>query len=483
MNLFPNLSSLFDKRKKDTVVVDLPKGRISSPNFEASITDMGSSLKFVKDGYHKELIPIIRKLLILNSSLSLAVTDSVQLCNTGYKIEFDTKTSGDQARLMRKHLKKVAKKWGVGTTGIHGLINKLIFQLFIGGATSVEWVINNDLSGVSFMAMPRPEDIKAAYNSKTGDYSFYQKQRFTTANKAPEGDLIKLNPNTFQYFELINDLEEPMGIPPFVSALLDLYTQTNILSNMGTIADQYGLMGFLQLLLKKPHQKEGEGEQAYSSRLTQLLTSAKESVVSGLKTGVSTGFKGDHEFDFFSVSRESSGLKDLFDINHRMVANGLLNSPGFMGGATGGSETHINIIFTKMISQMNNIQEIIKAVLEYGFWLELTLAGFKFDQVFLSFEESTITDALKTAQTEEIKIRNARILYADGQLSQEGYAERVGLEKPDQKEPRVPIDPNKIQEGEAKRKKEESDKDKSDRTSRDKSKTQPKRNDQSTKKR
>ncbi len=477
----------FRKTPVKTVEVDyipnLPTGRVSSSNFESSFDSLKTSLQFVKEGYHKELIPILRKLLILNSSLSLAVIDSVQLCNPGFSIDFDSDTPPEQVQLMREHIRVVTKKWGAGTPGLHGLINKLMYQLFIGGANAVEWVIKNDLSGVDFMAMLKPEDIRIAY-STTNKYTFYQKP--TNVLKPLPGvspDLIKLNPFTFQYYELINDLEEPQGIPPFVSALIDINTQTNILKNINTVADQYGLMGFLQLLLRKPSRMDGEGEKQYTDRLEALLTNAKASVISGLKSGVSTGYKGDHEFDFFSVSKESQGLSNLFDINHRMVANGLLTSPGFMGGATGGSETHINIIFTKMLSQMNNIQEVIKAIIEYGLWLELTLSGFKFKRVILEFQDSTITDALKSAQTEEINIRNSRILYADGQLSQGGYAHRVGLEKPDKKEPRVPIDPDKIVSDKVSKDKVEKDKDTSDRTSRDKTKSQPARKDQDTKKR
>jgi hypothetical protein len=180
MDFIPNIRGIFKKAPPkapdNDITSNLPTGRASATNFESTLKGMGTALKFVGDDYHKELIPIIRKLLVTNSSLSLAVVDSVQLCNPGFTINFDSETKDDQIIKMRKHLKTVTKKWGAGTPGMHGLINKLIYQLFIGGANSVEWVIKNDRSGVDFMAMLRPEDIRVAY-SNSQKYTYYQKQR------------------------------------------------------------------------------------------------------------------------------------------------------------------------------------------------------------------------------------------------------------------------------------------------------------------
>ena len=81
------------------------------------------------------------------------------------------------------------------------------------------------------------------------------------------------------------------------------------------------------------------------------------------------------------------------------------------------------------------------------------------------------------------KIRNLNSLYAAGIISQDQYAFEMGYEKPNEKEPRVPL--NKLEDGDdgAKKQKREADKDKSDRSQRDKSKTVPKRKDGDTKER
>jgi len=463
----------------------LPRGRSSVPDFVGSLNNLKKSLEFVKEDDHKTMVPFIRNLLKINSTLGLAVYDSVQLCNPGYRILFDNDVKPEQAIKMRRHLENAAKRWAPACAGIHGIINKMMYQIFIGGALSNEWIINNELNGIHAIGFVRPENIKAAYSKRRRRFEYYQQVSgglpFAGAVTIP-GNYKKLNPLTYRYFELINDLEEPVGIPPFLSVLSDLSGQRLMLDNINLVVEQYGVMGFLELLLKKPQPKDGEGDGVYRTRLEKLLTDSKSAIKDGLKDGVVVGFENDHTFDFHSISKDINGVKDIFDINHAMVSNGLFTSPGFLGGSVGGSETHINIIFTKMLSQLKNMQTIIKSNFEFGMWLELNLAGMPVEKVNLQFDKSTITDELKQEQAREIAIRNDRVLYADGQIGQTQYANNQGYDKPDKPEPRVEIDPNKIA-GDAKKSEErEKSKDTSDRKVRDKNKPQPKRKAQDTKK-
>jgi hypothetical protein len=463
---------------------DFSTGRSSSPDFQGSLVYLEKGLEFVDTGEYKQYIPLIRKLLAMNSSLSLAVLDNVQLCNPGFRLKVDN-DNPDKVKKIKKFIRTRSKTWGFGTAGLHGLINRMMFQVFIGGAVSTEWIIKKDKSGIDYPAFVNPEQIEIAYNHSTGQYQYFQrlstKLHLGTQGKHGILDKVPLNPFTYKYFDLINDQEHPVLIPPFLSALVDIASQKKMLDNINFITDQFGIMGFVELLMSKPNKTEGESSEKYQARLSKFLSDAKKSVLVGLKDGVVAGYEGDHAFSFNSISKDISGVKDIFDINHQMVANGLFTSPSFQGGAMGGSETHITIIFTKMLSQLNNIHHIIKENIEFGIWLELNLAGITDSPVTLEFNKSTITDQLKDAQAKEIEIRNNRVLYADGIISQAQYANALGFEKPDQKEPRVPIDPNKIANDKVAKDKVEKDKDTSDRKSRDKVKPQPKRKDQKTK--
>jgi hypothetical protein len=119
--------------------------------------------------------------------------------------------------------------------------------------------------------------------------------------------------------------------------------------------------------------------------------------------------------------------------------------------------------------------------LEFGYSLHLRLKGYHFKDLSVVFNPSTITDDLKIQQAEEYKIRNSRVLYADGIIPLTEYANRHGFDKPDQEEPRAPIDPDGALAKEEQRRDREADKDASDRKVRDKNKPVPKRKDQNTK--
>jgi len=476
-----------DKEKADSIKeitpdkysgTKIPTSRVSLPDYKSSFVWVKGALSFVTPDFQYEYIPVIRKLFKTNSSVFRSTVTLTELINSGFTVEFDSSVNDDTRREINQHLKKVYKKWALGTAGIHGIINKMITQIYIGGALSVEWVLKKDLTGVDYPAFINPESIRALYSSSTGRYEFYQVPNYWDP-KVQKGGIdagVKLNPVTYQYFGLFTDEESPVGTPPFLSALDDVQAQLKMLRNIGFVTDQLGIMGFLELLLDKPLQKEGEEDEAYIQRLNSYLNRAKVAIKDGVKDGVVAGFRDEHEFDFHSSTKDTSGVADIFNINQRMVSNGLLSPSQFLGGQSTGAETGLNIIFTMLLSQLNNIQKYIAEALEKGIWFELTLAGFKFDWLEVKFNKSTVSDTLKEAQAEEIKVRNSNLLYAAGIISQPTYANRHGYDAPDQEEPRVEIDPAKVQaDAVAKDNKQDQD-NKSNKKTRDKSKTQPKNN-------
>jgi hypothetical protein len=444
--------------------------------------------EFIVPGFEYEMIPVIRKLSRFNSSVSGAATTIIELANTGHTLSFGPKTSPEEQKKIKKHIELVSKKWSKGGIGLHSIINKLIYQIYVGGAISIEGVVSRDLSGIDYIAFLNSERIRVAYNHRKQDYDFYQflghglnARLLKRAIGAPGVDYVKLNPITYQYYGLFNDEESPIGIPPYLSAIHDVNAQLNMLKNIGYVSDQLGLMGFLEILMEKPDARDGENDGVYGSRLDKLLLDSKVSIKEGLKDGIVAGFKDDHEFNFHSTTKDVNGVAEIFNINQRMVGTGLFIPPQFLGHTGSGAETMVNIVFTKMLSQLHNIQLYVAETIERIIELELRLSGFNYDYINVEFEPSTLTDRLKKAQGREIEVRNARTLYADGIISQFQYARELGYDAPDQKEPRVEIDPNKIAEGEAKRKEHEKKSDTSDRRSRDKVKSQPRRNDQKTK--
>lgn len=485
---------LFSAPKKQTVIVesappkkrpqntssaapqDIPTGRKSVPSqtIQGALSGLSAEYKVITPTTFVEYIPIIRKIVQLNPDLGQALDNIVSLGNTGHKVFFDRGVSEEEQDRMRRHLNtRAADSWATGAAGMDGVVNRMFSQLLIGGAISGEWVINRDMTGVETYLSVNPEEIRFVLDARETRYKPYQlvKNKLGERTSKP---LVKLNPNTYKYFALNGDGEVPYGTPFFLPTIMPLERQKTMNDNIDYVIAQLGLLGFLSVLVTKPEQGDEENDDDYRNRLVSYLAQSKESVGKGYKDGAVIGYKDDHEFEFHSLGKEFGDALKLFQENEQQIASGAKQDVALWGRGYATSETQITVVFMKLLSQLRNMQNNIKTMLEFGYGLELRLAGFKFEFLTVKFNPSTIQDDLKIRQAEEINIRNVLQKYLMGLISQEQAADELGYETPDQVKPRVPVEmlaggKNPAEE-EEKSQKREKDKDTSDRKSREKKK-------------
>lgn len=426
------------------------------------------NLNIVPSDVERSVIPIIRKLARVNPDLSQALNDTVRLANTGHKIYFDPGVGPDQIDKMREHLLNSSKNWHVGAAGINGIINKMLRQALTGGAISNEWIPNANLTDLEEVRFIDPETIDFVIGVKDRGYKPYQRVvNNPDITKIGDTQLRKLNTNQYRYYALNGDSDLPYGIPPYLAALDPIATQRHMVDNIKFIIETLGVLGYLDAKIAKPAQEAGESKETYEARLKQFLVQFKERVKQGLRDGVNVGFEGDHTYEFQQTAKTAQGVTDIFEQNELLIASGLNYDAAFMG-RPGTSETLITILFTKMLAQLTNLQDIVKENLEFGYKLSLTLAGFHFKSLKVAFNRSTITDDLKYQQAEEIRLRNLVVKYHYGLISLEQMADELNYVKPDQKEPRIDINNSDPMTGEAKKQKREDQKDKSAKKTRDK---------------
>lgn len=485
MGQFSKAPSKRENTIRSETLESITPGRVSVPNDTNSFELMKGLTELVTPSFRTELIPLIRDLYKVNPDMSIAVQDMFKLANTGHRILFPNNTD-EQSVKMREHLFGACKRWSTYTAGIEGLVNKMIVQCLVGGAISVEAVPNDKLNGLSTILFINPEDI--IFNRlANGVYHPYQRNKRWDKNREP---YIKLNTNTYKYSGMYNDVDEPYGIPPFISALDSLKSQADMKVNMKNVMELLGLVGFLEAKIDKPQMTSSESVASYTKRLQKLLTDTKKNLYSGMKDGMVVGFKEDHEFKLNSTTQNLSNIEKPWLMNQQSVANGLGVNGNIIGVNATSTEGGTGILLSKMISQLKNIQMLVSSTLEFIYLLELRLAGFNCKGVTVQFVTSTISDEIKVQQGLEYKIRNMDALYKQGIISQYDYAFEMGYGKPDKSKPRVPL-VNKAKPGEggigspttpsAKKQKREKAKDTSDRKVRDKNKTVPRRKDQNPK--
>lgn len=453
-------------------------GRVSEPDTQGSglVLSLRDFTNLVESSFRRDVIPLIRDLYKINPDVSIALQDMFKLANTGHTISFP-KNTPEEATKMREHLMVASKSWTKYTAGIDGLVNKFTVQCLTGGAISIEAVPNNNLNGISTVLFINPEQI---YFRRLNDgvYHPYQKNPNQVLSKKPE--FIKLNNETYKYLGMYNDTDEPYGVPPFMAALDSLKGQHDMRINFKHIMELVGMVGFLEAKMEKPTINPSESRDAYARRLEHILRKLKMNLREGLKDNIVVGFKDDHEFKLNSTTKEIGNIEKPWAMNQQSVANGLGVNGSLIGVQNNLTEGGTGILLSKMISQLRNIQMLLKYALEFLYTLELRLAGYNNKGVVVTFGTSTISDELKVQQGIEYKIRNLVSLYNQGIISQEEFAWSMGYEKPDQKEPRQMEEPEGVSSSQdsAKKQKREADKDTSDRKTRDKNKTVPKRADQ-----
>lgn len=453
-------------------------GRVSESDTQGSglVLSLRDFTNLVESSFRRDVIPLIRDLYKINPDVSIALQDMFKLANTGHTISFP-KNTPEEATKMREHLMVASKSWTKYTAGIDGLVNKFTVQCLTSGAISIEAVPNNNLNGISTVLFINPEQI---YFRRLNDgvYHPYQKNPNQVLSKKPE--FIKLNNETYKYLGMYNDTDEPYGVPPFMAALDSLKGQHDMRINFKHIMELVGMVGFLEAKMEKPTINPSESRDAYARRLEHILRKLKMNLREGLKDNIVVGFKDDHEFKLNSTTKEIGNIEKPWAMNQQSVANGLGVNGSLIGVQNNLTEGGTGILLSKMISQLRNIQMLLKYALEFLYTLELRLAGYNNKGVVVTFGTSTISDELKVQQGIEYKIRNLVSLYNQGIISQEEFAWSMGYEKPDQKEPRQMEEPEGVSSSQdsAKKQKREADKDTSDRKTRDKNKTVPKRADQ-----
>lgn len=460
-------------REEPKKTPNLPAGRTSVASGTEQQINLSGEQQILQPDYYIGLIPYIRKLVSVNPNMSQALSNIVELGNTGHTIKFDPTVSPENVVKMRQHLEQVAKTWSYGKASVDGISDRWFRQIMISGAISIEAVPKPDLSGIQMVATVNPEGIRFSYDKRKNIYEAFQIVEGQLVEDKHNQNLKKLNPHTYRYYSINGDTDLPYGIPPYLAALDPLKTQRVMMDNIKFLTEQLGLAGFMEMLMDKPQQEGGESYEQYYARLDKFLNDAKARVQTSLRDGISVGFKDDTTFKFNSVAKSMGGVDEFFVLNEMLFSSGLNMDSSMLGRNYGTSESQITIVFTKLLSQLNTIQQMAAACWEYIYTLELQLAGFSFKTLKVEFNPSTALDELKYQQAEEIRIRNFNQLYADGIINIQQYAQGVGYEKADQDEPRfIPTTRETPQDAAARRAAENRSKDEGDKKSRRKKKDQ-----------
>lgn len=401
----------------------------------------------VKPDIPFEYLGILQNLASVNPDISYAVENIVQLGNTPYIIDFGDSVSDAEADKMRKVIRDSSKVWYGSINSRSVLIANMLDQLVVNGCLSFEAIILQDLTGIDKVVLPNPKHIEFMYDEETLSFQPYQRvyTGLISKSKLVDGDLIKLNPNTYKYFPLRNRSEKPYGVPPFLSAIDMTATELDVLDNFKKVAKNIGVLGFMEVIVNRPQrQKSSNGEwletnTEYNQRCVEYLnTVIRPEAELGFTTGMIAGFKEDltikHQANnSTNINGADKFLEALTVIKHA----GLKQDPILLGRPFNTSEALGRVILDKFASQVTSYQDIVACGLAELFKLELVLKGFPVMDLSVVFDKPNVKDEKTAQEAQGSKIGNKILLYNQGIISQTQLANELDYDKPDQEEPRT----------------------------------------------
>jgi len=415
----------------------LPVGRISvdTVGFGELLRDLISEMRSVGAAYPLEYLEAMQNLSLVNPDVAQMIDNIVQLGNTGHKVmvESDSEQVRDDAiEELNRFNMTVFGRFG----GIDGFVNSALAQIGRGGAISVEWVVNEDLTGIDKMVFVPLKEIRFLYDPDSGEYAPHQKTCDLT--KGDQG-LIALNTATYQYCAMQTLDNSPYAVPPILSALESITIQRDIVKNLRFIAKKMGLLGFVNFLIRAPKQSPGEKTEEYIARCQQFLDQQAQRLKHNYRDGIAVGFMDSFTVEHHSITGDAAGAKDLFEMNEQQVFSGLKADPALHGRTYSTTETYAGVVYEKMLSIITNYQRTVRSVLEYGYKLHLSLRGIDYQSLWIEFEPSKSLSAQRDETTYATRLANLKILYDQGIIDQNQFAQEAGYDRPAEEGPRNPL--------------------------------------------
>jgi len=414
---FKNFFKRSKLQKDDPAPGKVEGGRISRETTLQLLDRYQGEWTFLDPEIPANILEAIERFAIIIPDMSQHTKNIVNLGNTGHELEVVASKESvvEQAEDRLNMLARTIYPYG----GTDGLVNKMLWDIAVFGAPSIEAVIAPDKKGVRKVVVVPQHEIRFKYDREQDDYIAHQK----TGN-APE-DYLELNPLTYYYAPLFQRRNSPYAIPPMLAALGPVLTQLYMLENVRFIVKKIGLLGLIHMILTKPGRKPQETEEQFIGRLKGYLTDVASDLTQHYRDGVMTTYD-EFELKHFQVTGDVRGVKDLFQLNEEQASSGMGTDPAMLGRTYSTTETYSGVVYSKMIREIDNCRRITRRGVEKVYLLDLWLAGIPVEDVNLDFHPNAQLKPKEDAEIENLHATTRRDLYQGGIITLDEAREDLG---------------------------------------------------------
>ncbi len=379
---------------------------------------------------------LVEMMADLSPEVSGALWHFIRFCNPGWEAEAlrpgtEEPDAAGQAAL-DAFLKVVGKRYGA----VDVVWNSLFIAGFLRGAFFAEVVL--DERGRMPLDLAAIDPLAAEFRERKDPVlgSVWQ------LGQTQDNDWVALDGPTVGYVPVDpTPGKPPYGRSPASPAIFSSLFLLSLLHDLRRVVSQQGYprldLEVIQERLGVPDEFEGDQEkiEAWVEAVITEIAAAYETLEPDDAYVHTDTVKVNRPVG--TVDASSLGAVDsLIRAVERMATRGLKTMPLLMGSNEAVSETHANRQWEIHVAGVKALQHLVEQLLEQLLTAALQAQGLR-AAVRFRFAELRASEALRDAETEGARIRNAREKYLAGWISQDEAAMEVVGHEADRPEPRV----------------------------------------------
>lgn len=373
--------------------------------------------------FRREQLKIINHLASVNESVSYAVRNTIITANTSHEITFHDSVSRRQRQRMHEYISKHEDHWSVG--GMRGLKRLMFRNLLTSGAISIEPVLSKNRR---YLERAFWVDNQYVYLIPQNDGTHIIEQN-TGIKRVRYG-------SSFIYTGLDFDGISPYPTPYLLAAIENAELQQSMKKSFKAMINFLGMLGAVVVSMKQPDKMRGESDEAYRNRLNQIIYQQYQEFQKGIAGGLTITFQEFMNLDIVGNNANTQNALNLAQILNQWMATSLKTNADMIGDNQSSTKSFGEVLLNQMIMGASEFQQVVANVMERLIMLHLWAGGFDPKSVHVKFESPDVRDKKSDAETRKIKIDTLQLLYKQGIINNQQFAEEAGYDNPELPEPR-----------------------------------------------
>lgn len=299
------------------------------------------------------------------------------------------------------------------------LVDELIENALIRGATSIEMVMDKNIEDVLFITSVDPNTI--GFNRENGRYIPYQEKS--------DGTQVTLDIPTFFYEGLDEMATDPYGTSPFISIIQTISFHLQVVEDLKAIIHnqgygKYDIKIIEEVLLKRMpiniRNNEKKKQEWLNSQLNLIINS-----YSKLDPDAAFVHFDSVEVDMIEASNATVDPQKIMAVIDSMVNNALKQFPTLMGRrSTGQTEQYAKLEIKIFMKSVKRVQQLIESMLSRALTKYLNINGMQ-GYVHFKFDDAEIRTELEKVNFEQIAIQNAANKRNQGWIDNDMASEEI----------------------------------------------------------